>query len=310
MEITGKVLGNNHPDVAICCNNIGLVYERQRNYSSALDWYRKSLDMKQNMLGETHPSTIKTLENMGRVYFALKDYDQAQDYYSRVLSALKSAHSDDQLGLANSCDNLGAVLYKRGDFDHSLEYLLQAVALREQLLGSGDQTTATSCTSVARVYDKLGQYSQALDYYQKAYDAMASLKGDDNPEVATLKNSILKNQYLIALAKGKLKSFMADHCLVARVASGNNPAVDQGMSGEYILLEFADWNLESTGSLFDKADELRQSPKDIVVMKDGIISRYHFENRMGLSFDVKAMAKDEKQKINQAYKKWKEEQNQ
>ena len=103
---------------------------------------------------------------------------------------------------------------------------------------------------------------------------------------------------------------MADHCLVARVASGNNPAVVQGLSGEYILLEFADWNLESTGSLFDKADELRQSPKDIVVLKDGIISRYHFENRMGLSFDVKPIAKDEKQKINQAYKKWKEEQNQ
>ena len=55
---------------------------------------------------------------------------------------------------------------------------------------------------------------------------------------------------------------------------------------------------------------MRQSPKDIVVMKDGEISRHHFENKLGITFGVKQITKEEKQQINQAYKQWKEQNNQ
>ena len=202
------------------------------------------------------------------------------------------------------------VLYNRGDYDRSLKNLLQGVAIREQLQGKGDQATARTYKNVAKAYGKKADYSQALDYYQKAYDAMAPLKGDGDAEVISLKKEILKNQYLVAQSKGKLKSFMTDHCFVATVSNGNNPAVAQGMSGEYVLLEFAEWNQDSPGSLYDMADQLRQSPKDIVVMKDGAISRHHFENKMGLFFDVKPVTKEEKQAINKAYKQWKEQNNQ
>jgi type II secretory pathway pseudopilin PulG len=87
--------------------------------------------------------------------------------------------------------------------------------------------------------------------------------------------------------------------MVGRISyvEGNNVLVD----------EFADWNQDCDMSLFGRADELRQSPKDIVVLKEGVISRHHFENKLGISFGVKQITKDEKQQINQAYKKWKEQ---
>ena len=82
------------------------------------------------------------------------------------------------------------------------------------------------------------------------------------------------------------------------------------MTGEYVLLEFADWNQDCGFSLFDKADEMRQQPKDIVVLKDGVVSRYHFENKLGITFGVKTVDKEMKQQINQAYQAWKSQQNQ
>ena len=45
-------------------------------------------------------------------------------------------------------------------------------------------------------------------------------------------------------------------------------------------------------------------------MKDGVISKHHFEKRLGFTFGVKQITKEEKQQINKAYKQWKEQNNQ
>ena len=77
------------------------------------------------------------------------------------------------------------------------------------------------------------------------------------------------------------------------------------MEGEYILLEYADWNQNSSTSLFDKNDELRGKPKDILVLKDGIITQHHFENTIGAQIGLKYVGKEERHRINKVYEDWK-----
>ena len=48
-------------------------------------------------------------------------------------------------------------------------------------------------------------------------------------------------------------------------------------------------------------------PKDILVMKNGIISRHHFENTIGIQLGFKQVGKEEKQRINKAYEEWKKQ---
>ena len=52
---------------------------------------------------------------------------------------------------------------------------------------------------------------------------------------------------------------------------------------------------------------MRGKPKDILVMKDGIISRHHFENTIGAQFGLKQVGKEEKLRINKAYEEWKKQ---
>jgi hypothetical protein len=80
------------------------------------------------------------------------------------------------------------------------------------------------------------------------------------------------------------------------------------MEGEYILLEFADWTEESTTSLANKNNELRGKPKDIVVLKDGIIEKHHFENTIGVQLGIKQVSKEERAKVDRAYAEWKRKQ--
>lgn len=306
LAINEKVLGGDHPDVAISYNNIGTVYENLKDYTQALQWYNKSLTVKKKSLGDNHPSTINTLENMGRIHFILKDYGKARDCYSRAMSAREASNTDDKAGMAAACDNMGAVLYRQGEYAQALEYLLKGAALREQIQGKNHPATAQTYHNIAAAYGRLNDFTHALEYYQKTIDILSPLKGENDREVVNLKKDLIKTQYQLALSKGKLKGFLADHCFIGTVNGGDNPAAAQGMSGEYVLLEFADWNQDSDVSLFDRADALRQSPKDIVVMKDGVISRHHFENKLGISFGVKQISKEEKQQINQAYQQWKQ----
>ena len=52
-------------------------------------------------------------------------------------------------------------------------------------------------------------------------------------------------------------------------------------------------------------NEFRGKPKDILVMKNGIITQHHFENTIGAQFKVAEVSMEERQRINKAYEEWK-----
>ena len=308
--LTERVLGCDHPDVAVCCNNIGTVYQRKGDAAAALEWYGKSLDIKQRTLGSDHPSTINTLENIGMIHFVKKDYSQARDYFSRALVAREAAHTDDVAGLANCYYNVGSSLYQCGEYAQALETLLKGAAAHEQLNDAAGLAAVPTYKSIALTCRKMNDYAKSLEYYQRALDIIVRAQGSGSKDAVALNRTILMTQYLQALSNGKIKPFMSNHCITATVLPGENAASAQGLSGEYILLAFADWDQDSQQSLFSKVDELLEFPKDLVLMKDGVVSRHHFEKRLGFNFGVKQMTKQEKQQINQAYKKWQEDNHQ
>lgn len=43
-------------------------------------------------------------------------------------------------------------------------------------------------------------------------------------------------------------------------------------------------------------------------MKDGVITKHHFENKIGIQLGLKFVSKEEKLRITETYHKWKEEQ--
>ena len=98
---------------------------------------------------------------------------------------------------------------------------------------------------------------------------------------------------------------MKEHLFTITTVNGNTPAKQQGMDGEYIVLEFADWTINSATSLFDKNNELRGKPKTLVVMKDGKITKHYFENVIGVSIGLKQVGKEKKDEIVRLYEEWK-----
>ena len=186
-------------------------------------------------------------------------------------------------------------------------------ALENAMIQEGEmgEYVATSYGNIGSVYNNQGDYSNALEMFQKALKIFLAIFGENHPNVATSYSNI-GSVYYSAKAKGNelpgFKEFTQSSTFICTTLDGNTPASKAGMSGEYYVLEFADWTMDSDVSLFAKNEELQGQPKTIVVMKGDEISLFHFENTIGVRFAPKKVGEEEKQRIIKAYHEWKAKQ--
>ena len=80
-----KVLGQEHPDVALSYSNIGYVYACQGDYPKALDYFLKALPIFKNALGKEHPNTIMMRENVE--YVKKKISQSPEQVIKRIIRA-------------------------------------------------------------------------------------------------------------------------------------------------------------------------------------------------------------------------------
>lgn len=90
------------------------------------------------------------------------------------------------------------------------------------------------------------------------------------------------------------------------VLNDSVPAFHQGMRGEYVLLEYADWTQDSLTSLWKKNEELMGKPKTILVLKNDSVMQYRFENNIGAILNIKCEYEGIKNHINKKYEEWKD----
>ena len=68
LEITKRLLGQEHPHVATNINNSTSVYYSQGRYSEAELLFVEFLEMKKRLLGQEHPVVSTRISNLPAVY--------------------------------------------------------------------------------------------------------------------------------------------------------------------------------------------------------------------------------------------------
>ena len=143
----------------------------------------------------------------------------------------------------------------------------------------------------------------ALQYHQKALALFKNIYPCNDFNLQTFIYNVYKDLINSSYDKEDLDFFMSDKVFTLTI-DGNNTSE---INGEYYLLEYSDWTYNSKDNIFNKVEKLADKPKDIVVMKDGVITKHHLEDTIGIQLGIKFVSKEEKQKIMEAYHKWKNE---
>ena len=305
LTIYEKKFGLEHLEVATTYNNFGTVYSQQGDYSKALEYLTKAMNINEKVLGQVHPFVATSYNNIGYTYSRQGDNPHALEFYNKSLAIREKLFGKWHPDVAESYSNIGGIYYKQGDYPKALEYNEKALDIEEKLLGLDHPNIAVSYNNIALLYSDLGNYTKAYEYYEKALPIKEKVFGKDHPSTKYVLNELLIAKYQQTVLSGNLTDFLSAHAFTIEVTDDDTPAGQQGMSGEYYLLEYSEWNQDSMTSLFDEMDERKGKPKDLLVLKDGVVSQYHFENKIGVQYGIKEVDKEEKQRVSKAYEAWK-----
>jgi len=85
MEIRRKTLGEKHGDFASSLACLGSLYQKKKEYSMALSFYKQALTIQEEAYGPTHMDVATTLLNTAGVHQLEKHYTLALPLYTRAL---------------------------------------------------------------------------------------------------------------------------------------------------------------------------------------------------------------------------------
>ncbi|MHA1166344.1 MAG: tetratricopeptide repeat protein [Candidatus Hodarchaeales archaeon] len=130
------------------------------NYSKALEYYEKSLELKKRH-GMDIEGQLKVLNNIAAVHKTSGDYNRALDYYLHALR-LVTKHEDkiSQMALGTLLNNIGVIYQEKGDPEKALEYYSKSNAVQ-----TDQRLKGTVVFNIGNVYLELGDLTSAAEYY-------------------------------------------------------------------------------------------------------------------------------------------------
>ncbi len=201
-EIAGileKTLDKEHPDVAICLNNLASLYWSQGKYSEAELLHKRALKIREKVLGSDHLDVAASLNNLAVLYWNQGKYSEAESLHKRTLEIKERTLSPDHPDVAASLNNLANLYRDQGKYTDAELLYTRALEIREKAFRSDHPDVAQSLNNLAILYRAQGKYAEAEPLYKRALEIMENLLGKDHPDVA----SSLNNLALIYWNQGK-----------------------------------------------------------------------------------------------------------
>ena len=184
LEIDEKVLGTNHPDVAISYKNIGVIYHNQGNYIEALVYIKKALEIEEKVLGTNHSEIAVSYNNIGNVYSDSGDYIKALECYQKALEIDERIFGINHPNVALVYNNIGNMYNDKSDYIKALECYQKALEIDERLFGINHPDVALVYNNIGNVFSEIGNDIKALEFYQKSLEIGERIFGTCHSEVA------------------------------------------------------------------------------------------------------------------------------
>lgn len=302
IEIRERVLGINHSETANTYNQLGRSYYCLKNYTEAIKYFDKSLKIREELFGMNHPDIAESYHNIGSIYFTIGENSKAQEYMLKALSLDKNIYGENSNNVAISYDHIGLTYLMEKDYSKAMEYCQHAITIKEELFGQEDPRTASSYTSLGVIYDRQKNYSKAIEYFEKALMIEEKHLGMNHYDTKLTKQYL--EQTLLKQKSSDIEE-MKKYVCIATTIEGDTPAKQQGMNGEYVILEVDDWSIDNVSSLFELNETRQKKPTTLLVLKDNTIYQYYFEDKIGINYNLKLVGTQEKEKIIELYNQWK-----
>ncbi|CAF4181824.1 unnamed protein product, partial [Rotaria sordida] len=171
-------------DKAAYNHQLGWIYDSMGDYSQALSYYEKSLDIKKKTLPPNHPDLAPSYLNIGTVYDNMGEYSKALSSYERSLEIQKIALPPNHPDLASSYQGIGLVYDNMGEYSKALSSYERSLEIQKIALPPNHPDLASTYLNIGSVYYNMGEYSKALSSYERSLEIRKIALPPNHPDLA------------------------------------------------------------------------------------------------------------------------------
>jgi tetratricopeptide (TPR) repeat protein len=163
-------------------SNIGLIYQNQGDYTQAINYNSRSLEIDKELGKEK--GVVTSLNNIAIIYQSQGDFESALGYFSRSLKI--NEEIDDKKGISSSLNNIGIIYDNQGNYSNAISSFKRSLEIQEEIGNESD--IANSLNNIGLIFKSQGDHAKAIDYLSKSLLLRESI--DDKKGIATSLNNI------------------------------------------------------------------------------------------------------------------------
>lgn len=164
--------------LASTLSNIGILYEKMKDYDKAIEYYEESLKIRREI--NNQKGIAIALNNIGNIYDIRSDKEKALEHYQESLEIRKSIN--DLKGSAGVLHNIGGIYKDLGNYNKAVDYIGESILLREEL--NDLRGLAKGHYVLGGIHQQKNQLSEALDHCMKSREIALKSENIETRRVA------------------------------------------------------------------------------------------------------------------------------
>lgn len=302
-----------NPKMASICDNIAACYRRMGDLENATVFTDRAISIWAEYYPDGHPNLGYSYISKGDICQTARKFEDAIHEYQEASEIFRKYLGPEHTNVALCLEKIAHCHRGLNDPDSALSLYEEALRIKMSAYGSANPSVANTLAGIGLIKFETGRFAEALDVLGKAYDIFYPVYGSLNASLLNCAN-YMYNAYHALMAEDRglsddYANFMTDKIFIANVTDPNYPAAQQGMSGIHYILSYSDWDCtQEYSDFFANMSRFKELPKDIVEMKDGVITSRHFDGIVGCNFSIMPVSIEEKKQILDQYLNWKKNQ--
>ncbi len=184
LEIDRRVLGDDHPRIAMRLNDLALVAQNSGDLKLAETLFRDSIRRNELAYGDQHPETVAARGNYGLLLQREGRLTEAEPLLRSALDIELKLYGPDSYSVGYDRVSLAMLLHDQGNLSEAESQFRQALAIYEKSLPVNHQYRASALMHFAQLLVDRGKPEEALSLSDRSLEIWNATSAASNPYVA------------------------------------------------------------------------------------------------------------------------------
>ena len=202
LSIRERLAGKESMAVATNLHNLGLVeLSRGSNLPKAIEYFERSLALKQQLKGDHNPDFEITQSDLGKALRASGQREQAVRILRKSIALGRDIYGESSELVASAHNELGYTYHDMGRFAEAAAEYRASMDIREKLGADQGASFAIPLNNLASAYEDMGDFATAEPMFRRSLELRRSGQDTDSPLIANGQYNLAR----LLLKRGKIK---------------------------------------------------------------------------------------------------------